>query len=46
VGSQLASYPTERLTDSLAEPRADVIQQVASCGRPFLGGSKLSQSAW
>jgi hypothetical protein len=32
AGSQLASYPTERLTHSLAGPRADISQQVASSG--------------
>ncbi len=33
VGSQLASYPTERLTPSLAGPKADVSQQVAGSAR-------------
>jgi hypothetical protein len=32
AGSQLASYPTGRLTHSLAWPRADVSEQVASYG--------------
>jgi hypothetical protein len=30
AGSQFPSYPTERLTHSLAGPRADISQQVAS----------------
>jgi hypothetical protein len=34
VGSQFPSYPTGRLTPSLARPKAGVIQQVASSVAP------------
>jgi hypothetical protein len=43
AGSQLASYPTERLTHSLAGPRADVSQQVASSeARNRAGSARLT----